>query len=177
MRMKRIEQEETQCSLLEERVVALLKKKNYYISAAESCTGGLFLATLVNVSGASAVIKEGFVTYAEEAKRNRLGVKEETLKNYTAVSRQTAEEMAAGLKRVTGAEVAVSITGLAGPDGGTEEMPVGTVFVGCCYKDKVTVERLQLTGDRMQVRKGAVEGALQLVERLLRESEKELPDF
>lgn len=152
---------------LEERVVTLLKKKNFTISAAESCTGGLFLATLINVSGASEVIKEGFVTYAEETKRRRLGVKEETLKQYTAVSRQTAEEMVKGLKQITGAEVAVSITGLAGPGGGTEEIPVGTVFVGCICRDVCVVERLQLTGDRLQVRTGAVEGALRVVERLL----------
>lgn len=152
---------------LEERVIALLKEKKYVISAAESCTGGLFLATLINVSGASEVIKEGFITYAEEAKQQRLGVKSETLATYTAVSEQTAREMAEGLRAVTRAEVAVSITGLAGPGGGTEEIPVGTVFVGCCCNEYVTVRRLQLKGNRLEIRQAAVEGALLLVEECL----------
>ena len=90
------------------------------------------------------MIKEGFITYAEEAKRKRLGVKSETLAAYTVVSEQTAREMAEGLQAMTGADVAVSITGLAGPGGGTKETPVGTVFVGCCYKEYVTVKKLQL---------------------------------
>ena len=152
---------------IEERVIALLKEKKYVISAAESCTGGLFLATLINVSGASDVIKEGFVTYAEEAKVKRLGVKSDTLATYTAVSEQTAKEMAEGLQVVTGADVAVSITGLAGPGGGTEEIPVGTVFVGCCCKEHVTVKKLQLQGDRFTIRQKAVEEALFLVEQSL----------
>lgn len=152
---------------LEERVVALLKEKGYRLSAAESCTGGLFLATLINVSGASDVIKEGFITYAEEAKEKRLGVKKETLEKYTAVSEQTAREMAEGLQKVTKADVAVSITGLAGPGGGTKEIPVGTVFVGCCCKEHLTVKRLQLEGSRLEIRQAAVQEALLLVEECL----------
>lgn len=152
---------------LEERVVALLKGRNYVISAAESCTGGLFLATLINVSGASDVIKEGFITYAEEAKQKRLGVKQETLAMYTAVSEQTAREMAEGLQAVTKADVAVSITGLAGPGGGTAEIPVGTVFVGCCCKERVRVNKLQLKGSRLEIRQAAVEEALLLVEQCI----------
>lgn len=153
---------------LEERVIALLKERNYVISAAESCTGGLFLATLINVSGASDVIKEGFITYAEEAKIKRLGVKQETLATYTAVSEQTAREMAEGLQAVTGADVAVSITGLAGPGGGTEEIPVGTVFVGCFCKERVRVNKLQLKGSRLEIRQVAVEEALLLVEQCMK---------
>ena len=152
----------------EERIIALLKENKYVISAAESCTGGLFLATLINVSGASEVIKEGFITYAEEAKQTRLGVKRETLATYTAVSEQTAREMAEGLQAVTGADVAVSITGLAGPGGGTEEIPVGTVFVGCFCKERVTVRRLQLEGSRLEIRQAAVEEALLFVEQCIR---------
>ena len=152
---------------IEERVVALLKEKKYVISAAESCTGGLFLATLINVSGASDVIKEGFITYAEEAKIKRLGVKQETLATYTAVSEQTAREMAEGLQAVTGADVAVSITGLAGPGGGTKEIPVGTVFVGCCWNGHVTVRRLQRKGSRLEIRQAAVQEALYLVEQCI----------
>ena len=151
---------------VEERVIALLKEKKYVISAAESCTGGLFLATLINVSGASEVVKEGVVTYAEEAKQQRLGVKKETLAKYTAVSAQTAAEMAEGLWNVTGADVAVSITGLAGPGGGTEDIPVGTVFIACLYHAGrcLEVQKVQLQGSRSQIRQAAVEKALLLVE-------------
>lgn len=152
---------------LEERVIARLKEKKYMISAAESCTGGLFLATLIHVSGASEVVQEGFVTYAEEAKQKRLGVKAETLATYTAVSEQTAREMAEGLQKVTGADVAVSITGIAGPGGGTEKIPVGTVFVGCCVGMTKVVKKLQLEGSRLEIRQAAVKEALQLVEQCL----------
>lgn len=147
----------------EEQVISKLKEKHYTFSSAESCTGGMLMSTLINVSGASSVINEGFITYANEAKMKYLGVKKETLDRYTAVSEQTAYEMAYGLIAQTNADVTASTTGLAGPDGGTEEIPVGTVFVGCSVKGKVYVKRLQLHGDRLSVRTQAVSFALDFI--------------
>ena len=147
-----------------ERVIGLLKEHQYTLSAGESCTGGLFLSTLIDVSGASAVIKEGFITYAEEAKQKHLGVKAETLETYTAVSEQVAKEMAEGLQKRTEADIAISITGLAGPSGGTEKIPVGTVYIGCCYRGETRVEHFLFSGTRTEVREYAVEQALLIVE-------------
>ncbi len=114
----------------EEALVALLREKGYHISFAESCTAGLLAATLVNVSGASDVFDAAFVTYANEAKMRLVGVKEETLAAYGAVSEQTAREMADGCAREAGAELGVGVSGLAGPGGGTPQKPVGTVCFG-----------------------------------------------
>ncbi|MDD5936622.1 MAG: CinA family protein [Clostridiales bacterium] len=147
----------------EEELIQLLRERNYTFSSAESCTGGMLMSTLINVSGASSVIKEGFITYANEAKMKYLGVKKETLDQYTAVSEQTAYEMAYGLIAQTGAQVTASITGIAGPDGGTEETPVGTVFVGCSVCNHVYVKRLKLHGDRLSIRTQAVSYAIDFV--------------
>ena len=114
---------------LEETVVELLKERQLTLTMAESCTGGLVASRIVNVPGASAVFKGGFVTYTEEAKMKCLGVSAETLKTDGVVSGQCAKEMAEGAAKALEADVSVSVTGLAGPDGGTEETPVGTVFM------------------------------------------------
>ncbi len=148
--------------LIEEEVVALLLEKGYTITCAESCTGGLLCATLVNVSGASEVLNRSVVTYANEAKMELLGVKEETLRKYGAVSEQTAYEMAVGAAAFAKAEVALSVTGIAGPGGGTPEKPVGLVYMGCFVKGNVTVRRCLFSGDRLQVRTSSVKNALEL---------------
>ncbi len=113
-----------------EKVVSLLKEKGYHISFAESCTAGLAAAELVGVSGASAVFDASFVTYANEAKMRFVSVSAATLKAYGAVSENTAKEMADGCAAASGAEIGVGISGIAGPDGGTAEKPVGTVCFG-----------------------------------------------
>ncbi len=156
----------------EEEIIALLKERNYTFSSAESCTGGLLMSTLINVSGASSVINEGFITYANTAKMKYLGVKAETLEKFGAVSEETAYEMAYGLIQQTGAQVTASVTGIAGPDGGTIAKPVGTVYIGCSVCGKVYVERLQLHGDRLSIRMQTVNKTLTLIKNCLLKSEK-----
>ena len=147
---------------LEEQVVAALLEKKWEITTVESCTGGAVAARIVNVAGASDVFKEGYITYCDEAKRKLAGVREETLKKYTAVSRQTAEEMALGGSRAAEADVALAVTGLAGPGGGTEERPVGLVYVGCAIHGQAVVKELHLNGSRQAIREQAAEEALKL---------------
>jgi nicotinamide-nucleotide amidase len=117
-------------SSMEETVVRLLGEKGMRLATAESCTGGLIAHRITNVPGASAVFACGFVTYANEAKVSQLGVSPKTLTAYGAVSGEVAKEMAAGALRAAGVDVAVSVTGIAGPGGGSEEKPVGTAWIG-----------------------------------------------
>lgn len=161
-----VREEET----LEMAVVRLLKKHELTVATAESCTGGLIAGRIVNVAGASDVFKEGFVTYSNKAKRKHLDVSKSTLKKYGAVSRETAREMAIGGAFATDSDVCVSVTGIAGPDGGTEEKPVGLVYMACCFKDNVTVEKYQFKGNRSKVREYAVVRALDLVRRTILEN-------
>lgn len=112
------------------RVVAELIRRGWHITFAESCTGGLAAGRLVDIPDASRVLDRAFVTYANDAKHELLGVRTETLDAYGAVSEQTAREMAAGAARAARAEIGVGITGIAGPGGGTDEKPVGTVCFG-----------------------------------------------
>ena len=146
----------------ETELVMKLTDKHYTISAAESCTGGLLAAAIVNVSGASGVFECSYVTYANKAKENLVSVSPETLSQYGAVSSQTAGEMALGCAKAAGADVGLSTTGIAGPDGGTPDKPVGLVYIGCAIHGKVVTERHIFSGDRLSVRKQAVEAALEL---------------
>ena len=152
---------------LEQKVVSMLKEKNYRISTAESLTGGMIAGTIVNVAGASSVFDEGYITYANEAKEKLLGVKKETLQNFGAVSEQTAYEMAVGVCKASGAEVGISVTGIAGPDGGTKEKPVGLVFIGCCVNGEVTVKKCNFKGNRQKIRDNTVVFALDMIRRAL----------
>lgn len=145
---------------MEEELVEILTKKQYKITTAESCTGGLVAATIVNVSGASEVFQAGFVTYANEAKEKELGVKSETLQTYGAVSEKTAKEMAIGCASHAKAQVGISTTGIAGPGGGTAEKPVGLVYIGCAVRSNVYVEKNVFSGDRQQVRRQAADRAI-----------------
>ena len=150
---------------LEMAVVRLLKKLELTVSTAESCTGGLLAARLVNVPGVSDVFREGFITYSNKAKRKILDVGKGTLKKYGAVSEQTAKEMATGGVFATDSDVCIAITGIAGPDGGTEEKPVGLVYIACYLKDKVSVEQYLFKGNREKIREQAVVKALDLLRR------------
>ena len=143
----------------------LLIKNNLKISTAESCTGGMIASRLVSVPGISDVFLEGAVTYANEAKVRTLNVKEETLKKYGAVSEETAREMAEGMAKRTGSDIAVVTTGIAGPGGGTEEKPVGLVYIGLYYKDEVYVYKNVFNGNRQKVRTKATVTALDMVRR------------
>ena len=150
---------------LEAVVVELLKSRGLTVTTVESCTGGALSARIVDVPGASDVLKQGFVTYSNKAKRKQVGVKKETLEKYGAVSPQTAEEMAVGGAKAAGADVVVSITGIAGPDGGSEEKPVGLVYMACFVCGSVWVERFQFKGSRAKIRESAVAAALTLMRR------------
>jgi len=150
---------------LEDVVVNALLQNNLTLTCAESCTGGLLTGRLVNVPGVSGSLKEGFITYSNEAKIRYLGVKEETLKQFGAVSEQTAREMAAGAILATGADVSVAITGIAGPDGGTEEKPVGLVYISCNIKGKIIVKEFRMKGNREKIRDQSVIYALDLLRR------------
>ena len=135
-----------------EAVIDRLRERGLYISTAESCTGGLLAALITDVAGSSDVFCESVVTYSNEAKMRQLGVKPETLERYGAVSRDTAEEMAFGICRLTGADIGVGITGIAGPGGGTDKKPVGTVYVGINICGSIEVYHLLIDGTRAQVR-------------------------
>lgn len=148
---------------LEEVIVAMLKERQMTLTTAESCTGGKLAGRIINVSGVSEIFKEGYVTYANESKEKLLGVKHETLVKYGAVSKETAGEMAAGARNNANADVALSVTGIAGPDGGTVEKPVGLVYIGCAVGENVTVQRFQFTGNREKNRDYAVVRALTML--------------
>lgn len=155
---------------LEEAVVNLLKGKNLTVTTAESCTGGLLAGRIMNVPGASSVYREGYITYANEAKEKLLGVRHETLETVGAVSKETAAQMAEGAARQAGAQAALSVTGIAGPDGGTPEKPVGLVYIGCHVAGRTRVEEFRFTGNRAKNRDYAVVRALTLLrEELIRE--------
>ena len=145
---------------LEEAVVDMLRDQQLTLALAESCTGGEIAARIVNVPGASQVFTHGFVTYSNRAKRKCLGVKKATLKLEGAVSAKCAKEMAKGGCNAAEADICLSITGLAGPDGGTKETPVGTVFMCCCYNGKVVTREFHFTGNRTKIRQQATAHAL-----------------
>ena len=153
---------------LEEEIVSLLKKYQYTITTAESCTGGLVAATLINVSGVSSFLREAYITYSNEAKEKLLGVKKEIIEQYTVVSAETAEAMALGGAKAAGTDICVSVTGIAGPDGGTKEQPVGLVYIGCVCKESVKTKRFVFEGDRQSVRNQAVKEALLFVKEMLK---------
>ncbi len=154
---------------LEKAVADLLIANGLTVTLAESCTGGLLSARLVNVPGISDVYKMGVVTYSNKAKRRLLGVKKGTLQKYGAVSVQTAEEMAKGAAVSFKADVAVAVTRIAGPDGGTEEKPVGLVYSACCVKGRTVVKECRFSGNRDKVREATVSAALTLLRRCILE--------
>lgn len=137
---------------LEEVVLRLLQERKMTLSLAESCTGGLIANRLTDIPGASASLMCGIISYSNESKTNILGVKEETIRNYGAVSSQTAEEMAIGAKRVGNTDIGISVTGIAGPDGGSVEKPVGLCYIGISIGDKVKVHRLRFNGNRKRLK-------------------------
>ncbi|MDR1532238.1 MAG: competence/damage-inducible protein A [Clostridiales bacterium] len=155
---------------LEEAVVSLLIKQQLKIAVAESCTGGMLVSRLVNVPGVSSVLNEGLVTYSNAAKIARLNIDKGTLLQYGAVSEETALEMACGAAVTAGADLGVSTTGIAGPDGGTEEKPAGLVFIGLYLRGKSSAERLIIKGSRDKVRERAVVAALDLIRRRLHDN-------
>ncbi len=149
----------------EEVLVKKLLEKGLKISLGESCTGGMITEKIVSVSGASGTLVEGIVTYSNESKVERLRVKEETLNNYGAVSEETVKEMLEGLKT----SVAIAVSGVAGPLGGTEEKPVGTVYIGIKLDNEFFINKYLLKGDRERIRiracYTAINNLLQILEK------------
>ncbi|MCX8037448.1 MAG: competence/damage-inducible protein A [Candidatus Sumerlaeia bacterium] len=152
---------------LESVVADLLRTHNLHIAVAESCTGGMIASRLTNVAGASSFLLEGFVTYSNESKTARLGVDPDLIAQHGAVSRPVARAMAEGVLRVSGADLGLAVTGIAGPTGGTPEKPVGLVFVGLAWGNDSTVIERRFLGNRNENRAYSTNVALDLVRRYL----------
>lgn len=152
---------------LEEVLVKQLLKKNKTIAVAESCTGGHITDCLTNIPGASQVLSESFITYSNNAKKKRLGVSENTLKDSGAVSRQTAYEMADGLLKTTDADIGIAVTGIAGPGGATLNKPVGLVYIGVGSCNGIDVKKYNFNGDRLKIKQLTTKAALDMARRQL----------
>ncbi len=152
-------------------VAQLLLQQHKTIAIAESCTGGMIASNLVSCAGISEVLLEGCVTYTNDAKIRRLGVNPETLETYTAVSEQVAAQMAEGIAKTSGADIGISTTGIAGPDGGTEEKPVGLVYIGLHINGKTTVKAYRYTGQRNKIRQRAAYQALDILRKALQQNQ------
>ena len=150
-----------------EELVHALKEKNYKVSTAESCTGGMMASEIVSVPGASEVLEGAFVTYSNRMKRKLVHVPEGMLRKYTEVSPQVAAAMAKGAAKRTGAQCGLSATGVAGPDGGTEEKPVGLVYIGCYVCGETLVRKCLFRGDREEIRKKSVYTAFSMLKNML----------
>ncbi len=154
---------------LEKAVVDLLTANKLTVSTAESCTGGMLAGRLMNVPGVSQVYKSGYITYSNKAKRKILNVKKGSLEKKGAVSEEVAREMAKGAAMASKAEVAVAVTGIAGPDGGTEEKPVGLVYIACSVCGKIKVKKYHFSGNRAKIRETSVSSALILMRQCILE--------
>lgn len=154
---------------LAEGVIAACKEKKLGLATAESCTGGLIAGCLTAVAGASDVLQHGIVTYSNEAKRQFLGVSEDLLAQHGAVSEEVARAMAEGALKAEDTDITVSVTGIAGPGGGTDEKPVGLVHISVARTALETLhERHLFSGDRNDVRRKTIEAALQLLLKQIR---------
>lgn len=152
---------------LEEVIAKILIQKNLTIATAESCTGGLLAGTLVNYPGISEVFLQGAITYSNEAKMRILSVKKETIDNFGAVSEETAREMAEGIAKIAGTNIGLSTTGIAGPGGGTNDKPVGLVYVGLYINGETKVREYNFQGDRQKIRQRTLMNALDWLRREL----------
>jgi nicotinamide-nucleotide amidase len=149
---------------LSQQVGDALTKQHLTICTAESCTGGLILSILTDIAGSSAYVLGGIVTYSNEAKMQRVNVQEQTLIQFGAVSEPTAREMAVGVRQVFDTDYSLSVTGIAGPGGGTDEKPVGLTFIGLAHRDGiVAVQRHIWDGTRIENKQSSVHAALTLL--------------
>lgn len=147
----------------EEHILRLMVSSALKLSVAESCTGGLIAGRITDIAGSSEYFEGGVVSYSNEAKTRFLGVPEELLVGYGAVSREVAQSMAEGVRRATGSDVGLSVTGVAGPGGGSDLKPVGTVFIGLCWQGGILVKEFHFGGDRKKVRQQSSDAALQMI--------------
>lgn len=143
-------------------------KEGLSLSICESCTGGMLGSIITEVPGSSNYFKGGVIAYSNEIKNNIVGVKKKTLKNFGAVSSQTANEMARGIKKLTNSGISIAITGIAGPGGGSKEKPVGLVFIGIATKNKVWIKKKIFQGGRQVIRKKACREALKLLIKIIK---------
>jgi len=146
-----------------EKIAKLLKQKKFWVATAESCTAGLVAHMLTNIPGSSEYFKGSVVAYSNEVKTKVLGVKEETLKQYGAVSEQTAKEMASGVKKLLGVDIAVATTGIAGPGGATPTKPVGLVYIGLATPEGIEARKFIFSGDRLQNKESFANAALSML--------------
>lgn len=151
-----------------EYIAAELTVRKQTVTAAESCTGGLLSAALTEQPGSSAFFEQSYITYSNQAKKQLLNVNDATLRHYGAVSEETVREMALGALIAAKADYALSISGIAGPDGGSEDKPVGTVWFGFATKQRIWAKTYQFSGSRDAVRKQAVQYALAILEHYLK---------
>ncbi len=148
-------------------LIELLTKNNLTITTAESCTGGMIAMTITDNPGSSQYFKEGIVTYSNEAKSRHLNVPDEILDKYGAVSEQTAHYMVKGALKFAQSDVAIAVTGIAGPTGGSEKKPVGLVYIGTGFNDVVNVNQYIFSGDRGEIRQKTTNQALKLAAQLI----------
>ena len=154
----------------EEALVALLSARGLTFATAESCTGGLITKKITDVAGCSSVFHGGVVSYSNYVKQNVLGVSAETLAKVGAVSRETAEQMALGARKLTGADVSAATTGIAGPGGGTAEKPVGLVYISASFGEKTVVTKNIFRGTREEVREAAAKKAIETAIEIIKEN-------
>ena len=146
--------------LLAQKLGEILLHKAWQVTCAESCTGGGIGYAITSISGSSSWFKQGYITYSNDAKQQLLGVNTNTLQQFGAVSAQTVEEMATGAAKSALAHCAVAVSGVAGPDGGSKEKPVGTVWFGFAIEQGVVAEQQYFLGNRQQIREQAIEFGL-----------------
>lgn len=144
-------------------VLSACREHGLILAAAESCTGGLLIASLTDIAGSSDVVAGGMTTYSNNAKHKLINVSTETLETYGAVSEQVASEMARGVATAFGCPLSASITGIAGPDGGNKDKPVGTVHITTCLRGQVQHKKHHFNGDRHAVRMQSVSAALDML--------------
>ncbi len=154
-----------------EEIAKILLEKKLTIATTESCTGGLLSSKLTDISGSSAFIHLNLVTYSNEAKHKILGVRNETLENFGAVSEECAYEMASGLMKFTGADICISTTGIAGPTGGSAEKPIGLMYSTICTKDKAITSEIRFHPEipRIEMKEMFVQAVLEKLYKFLTE--------
>jgi nicotinamide-nucleotide amidase len=165
--VKMLSKQELLAHVLASKMASLLLKNRYLLATAESCTGGLIAATCTDLSGSSAWFDRGFVTYSNAAKTEMLGVDPALIQTHGAVSEAVAKAMVLGALAHSPAQVAIAVTGVAGPTGGSADKPVGTVWFGLAVPGKVVTERCLFPGDRAAVRAATVQHGLQSLIKLL----------
>ncbi|WP_085902122.1 CinA family protein [Kiloniella majae] len=158
----------TEIQTLATEVLDLCRTKGLQIATAESCTGGLIAGALTEIAGSSDVVDRGFVTYSNEAKHEMLGVRIEQISMHGAVSSPVASSMADGAMKLSNAQLTVSVTGIAGPGGGTSQKPVGTVYIGTALEnDRTLYQSYRFDGDRASIRQQTVHAALSFLKNRL----------